>query len=131
MSAVVQVDPAGRVKIFPFLFKVGQTIAFQGQNLAGFAPKGVFIVGDLTGTAITFQAAMPNPQGNDNGQTYYSVVDSAGAAVSVTVGDDRYVGFTAAVQDALRGLLFAKLVAGSAQLAQEIQVYLVCTAALT
>jgi hypothetical protein len=128
MSQVVQIDPAGRVRIFPFLFRVGDTVSFKSQNLAGWLPKGIIVPGTLTGTTVSFQTCLPNKAGNDVNQQYFDVRDEAGTIVALSAVSNQYRAFTAAQQAFLMGILWAKLVASGAQSGQEIEVYLVCSA---
>jgi len=128
MSQVVQVDPAGRLHVFKYLLRVNGVTSDKGQNLAGFAPKALLIIGTLTATAITFQGAIANKEGNDINQPYFPVQDGAGSAATVTVASNQFVAFPAALQALLLGVPFLKLVPGTVQAAQEIEVYLLASA---
>lgn len=63
----------------------------------------------FTGTAITFQASIAP------GGTFYPVYTDAGAAVSVTVANERAVALSEAVRNNLRGLRIVKIVSGSSE----------------
>lgn len=72
---------------------------------------GLFTPSTLTGTAVTFLGA------HDEDGTYQAVVDSAGAAVSVTVSASKAIGFSAAVVAALLPWRFLKIVSGATETA--------------
>ena len=128
MSEVVSVDPAGRLKVFKFLLKLGAATSDKGIDLRGYAPKALLIEGTLTATAFTFQGAIGNEKGNDTNQNYRVVQDGAGSAVTVTVASNQFVALSVAAQASLLGIPFLKLVPGAAQSGQEIEVYLLASA---
>lgn len=98
------------------------TIA-NGQTVSGpVACEGMDVVAlqlpaAFTGVAITFQASA-------DGVLYQAVYDDAGAAVSLTVAQGRYVVINTLTKT-LRGMRFLKVVSGSAEgAARSVQVVL-------
>lgn len=67
------------------------------------------------GATISFLGcAHPDPTAPD-APGYDAVVDSAGAAVTITITDDRYILLTEAQQYLLRGLAWIKVVSASTE----------------
>lgn len=132
MSQVVQVDPAGRLKIFEVRVPNGTTLSVP-INLRGYVPKALLTPGTLTSTTFQFQAGTdvkpPATAGREDTVEYKTVVDDAGAAVTVTIAADRYVLFPQAKQVQFLGLQYVKLLMGSTEGAERI-LYLICAASL-
>lgn len=67
------------------------------------------------GATISFlSSADPNPDG-PSAKGYDAVVDSAGAAVTITITDDRYIVLAQATQFLLAGLAWTKIVSASTE----------------
>jgi hypothetical protein len=94
----------------------GQTVS-SAVNCDGLDVVALQLPAAFTGVAITFQGSADNV-------LYQQIYDDAGAAVSLTVAQGRYVVINTLTKQ-LRGMRFLKIVSGSAEgAARVIQVVL-------
>lgn len=88
------------------------TTVSEAIDLHGTTPVGIFLPSTFDGTTIKFQAASASDG------TYVAVEDGGGTPAEITLtasAASKYIAFSAAIQDQLRGLRFIKVVTGSAQ----------------
>ena len=75
-------------------------------DLGGTELVGIQLDATMTGTAMTFQAALVS------GGTYQAVQDGSGSAISITIASGKYIGID---PTHFRGVRFLKLVSGSSE----------------
>jgi hypothetical protein len=80
-------------------------------DLGGLEVTHLVMPAAFVGTAITFEAA------SAPGGTFYPVYDSAGAAVTVTVAQQKHTALSQEIRNSLRGLRIIKIVSGSTETA--------------
>jgi hypothetical protein len=100
--------------VFPPVKEIDVTIANGQTTSDAFDTEhykvGALHFGTMTGTTMTFEAA------EKVDGTYRQLVDDSGAAISITVTDDRATGLTSnAASMAIAGVRWLKLVSGSSE----------------
>lgn len=78
-------------------------------NLQGDSLIGIFVPANLTGTVLTLQAAAAQ------GGTFLGVIDSTGAAISITVAAGKYLSLTQDQVTRFLGIQNLKITSGTTQ----------------
>lgn len=89
----------------------GQTVS-SAIDLHGTTPVGIFLPSTFDGTTVKFQASTALDG------TFYAVEDGAGTPAEITLtasAHSKYIAFSSAIQQQLRGIRFIKVVTGTAQ----------------
>jgi hypothetical protein len=126
MAGEDALEPSRRV-VIPVNIDNGGTTS-NAVDMTNFILSGVYIPTVFTGTTLTFLAANPAAKDKDKAD-YFSLNDSAGAAVSVTVAGQRFVAFTQAIAELFKSVQYLKVVSGSAEGAART-IYLIGTVKL-
>jgi hypothetical protein len=128
---IVYVDPSSRIKVIQVKIPINTTLS-DPINLRGFVPKAILTPGTLQSTSFQFTAGVDSPpatQGREDTVVYKSVVDDAGAAITVTVSADKYILLPQAKQVQFLGLQYVKLLMNQTETAER-NFFLICAAAL-